>query len=157
MRVQQLWGCWPRSFQGWRKTAGVEARRRLCPLGFLQVGTGKVLQIKHAKQQQFTAAGVFFWENCLGFLHQKMTMNALMAVSPLDFLKVLVSRLCHYEHCFPHVGVCVTVLCPQIQQQMCSKITLLLSKQLHFIFRNKRECVPINLLLNNLCWRVKRR
>lgn len=26
-----------------------------------------------------------------------MTMNAFMAVSPLDFLKVLVSRLCHYE------------------------------------------------------------
>lgn len=31
MRVQQPWGCWPRSFQGWRETAGLGARRRLCP------------------------------------------------------------------------------------------------------------------------------
>lgn len=31
MRVQQPWGPWPRSFQGWIETAGLGARRRLCP------------------------------------------------------------------------------------------------------------------------------
>lgn len=31
MRVQQSWSCWPRSFQGWRQPAGLEAMRRLCP------------------------------------------------------------------------------------------------------------------------------
>lgn len=32
MRVQaRPWGCWPRSFQGWREPAKLGARRKLCP------------------------------------------------------------------------------------------------------------------------------